>query len=166
MTRAALLLSLAAATALASTAHAQRLRGPGGYRLESRFEILAARHTTYAIGPGVAYPLSSYARAAVWVTGGRPIGDGGANDEGDGLVARAEGVVRFHLDPFKERERGFYAGAGIGVRWMSHVSGTEYLMLQLGLEGKVARAIAAVELGVGDGVRLAVVVRQPRRGYR
>ena len=166
MMRAALPLALAAATSLAGPAQAQRLRGPGGYRLESRLEVIAARHATYAIGPGVAYPLSSYARAAVWVTGGGPIGDGGTDDDVDGLVARAEGVVRFHLDPFKERERGFYAGAGIGVRWMSHVSGTEYLMLQFGLERKVGKAIAAVELGVGDGARLAIVVRQPRRGYR
>lgn len=166
MTRVTLLIPLAALTLFASASQAQRLRGPGGLKLEARFEVVSARHTTYAIGPGVTYPLSSYARAAVWVTSGRPIGEFGTDNDVTNLVGRAEGVVRFLLDPFKERERGFYAGAGVGVRWVSHVSGTEYLMLQVGLEREVAKVLAAVELGVGDGARLAVVVRQPRRGYR
>lgn len=166
MMRVTLLLPLATVILFASAGQAQRLGGPGGFRLESRFEVVAARHTTYGIGPGVAYPLSSYARAAVWVTGGRPIGEFGTENDVTNLVGRAEAVVRFLLDPFKERERGFYAGAGVGVRWVSHVSGTEYLMLLVGLEGEVAKVLTAVELGVGDGARLAVVVRQPRRGYR
>lgn len=171
MMRVTLLLAVGPLIVFSSAGHAQRLRGPGGLKLEGRMEVVAARDATYEVGPGVSYPLSSYARGALSVTGGLPIGEvsaeevGGEEDVPNG-IGRAEGVVRFLLDPFKERERGFYAGAGVGVRWVADTPGTAYLLLLVGLEGEVARVPAAVELGVGDGARVALVLRQPRRGYR
>jgi len=165
MMRVTHLLPLAAAALFGVDAQSQRL-GPGGLKLEGRMEVVAARHATYEVGAGVSYPLSSYARAAVWASGGWPIGDVSTEQRVPNGIARAEGVVRFLLDPFKERERGFYAGAGVGVRWVADASGTEYLLVLLGLEREVVKVLTAIELGVGDGARVALVFRQPRRGYR
>ena len=156
-------------TTLAGDAHSQsRAAGPGGVRLEARAEVIAARRTSFAFGAGASLPASNYARIAVWGSGGPLLG---ANATGDGdvssTVLRAEGVVRFLLDPFAERKRGFYASAGIGSRFMRHTASAQYLVLLLGFEGRQRRAwLPAMELGLGDGARAGVVLRQARRGYR
>lgn len=156
-------------TALVRDAHSQpRAAGPGGVRLEARAEAIAARRASFAFGAGASLPASNYARVALWGSGGPLLGGNGTSD-GDvsSTVLRAEGVVRFLLDPFAERKRGFYASAGIGSRFMRHTESAQYLVLLLGFEGRRRRAwVPALELGLGDGARAGVVLRQARRGYR
>ena len=141
--------------------------------MEFRYEALVARRATYAFDIGVAHPLSNYARAAIWAGGGGPLEDFPNGTEAPDYILRAEGAVRFLLDPFAERAKGFYAGAGMGIRWDPHSSGKEYLFLLFGVEGRPMskpvwrmRLLPAVELGLGDGARLAFVIRQARQGYR
>ena len=76
---------------------------------------------------------------------------------------RVEGVARFMFDPFAERPRGFYAGAGLGAerRGPSDVRGL--LLGVVGMEGRATgRIVPSVELVVGGGTRLGVVLRARR----
>ena len=76
--------------------------------------------------------------------------------------ARAEGWLAFHLDPFRSRGAGVYAGAGGAF---ALVGGTTagYVMLVLGVEATPGRARGwYAEAGVGGGTRIAAGYRLGR----
>ena len=102
----------------------------------------------------------------------------GAVRAGDAWVGRQrlDGTARFLFDPFAERARGFYAGAGIGVERRDDGSTRGLLLGVVGLEGAtrrqvgvrttVPRFVPAVELTLGGGARLGIVLRGRRRQGR
>jgi hypothetical protein len=107
-------------------------------------------------GAGAIWRLSTYARAAVVV---------GAGPSDDGAGARAEGVVRFHTDPLRERHVGLYGIAGVGAVLSSATE--PYLTLMVGFEGARRRRWArAVEIGIARGFRIALIARRVRGDVR
>lgn len=76
---------------------------------------------------------------------------------------RVDATARFLFDPFAERARGFYAGAGIGAD-RGEGGGTRGLLLGVvGVEGAAAgRVVPAIELTLGGGARLGIVLRHRR----
>jgi hypothetical protein len=112
--------------------------------------------TALHAGAGVIWRLSTYARSAVVV---------GAGPSDDGASARAEGVVRFHTDPLRERRVGLYGIAGVGAVWSSATE--PYLTLMLGFEGgRPQRWARAVEIGFARGFRIALIARRVRGDVR
>lgn len=85
---------------------------------------------------------------------------------------RVEATARFVFDPFAERRRGFYAGAGIGVRAArADGQGTTvadaFLLGVIGVEGAATgQVVPALEFTLGGGARLGVVLRARRRQGR
>lgn len=89
---------------------------------------------------------------------------------------RLDATARFLFDPFAERSRGFYAGAGIGLEQRADGSARGLLLGVIGLEGAtrrqdgaratVPRVVPALELTLGGGARLGVVLRGRRRQGR
>jgi len=129
---------------------------------ELRAEAVLARRFSGLVMGGANVPLGLYVRA------GAAVGAGVADAE-NGTVAtvRADVAMRFLLDPFAEHAWGPYAGGGLTVRR----DGTEPLragvLLILGVEGRRARPwTPAVEAALGEGFRLAVVLRKRRTNGR
>lgn len=129
---------------------------------EVRAEAALARHASGLVMAGANVPLGMYVRV------GAAVGAGMA-DSDDGTVAarRADAALRFLLDPFAEHAWGPYAGGGLTVRRDGTEQARAGLLLILGVEGRRTRRwTPAVEAALGEGVRLAVVLRKRRTNGR
>ena len=92
--------------------------------------------------------------------------DAGSPDGTVGAV-RADLAVRYLLDPFAEYKWGPYAGGGLTVRRDGARRARAGLMLVLGVEGRRAkRWTPALEFALGEGTRLALVLRRSRANGR
>lgn len=124
-------------------------------RGEARIDVIAASRSVVQVGGGVDLPVSRYARLEAVLAAGPRLGAGGPE-----FSARADALVRFVLDPLVRLARSPYGGAGISLR---HASGstTPALVALLGLQLRTRGGYApAVELGIGSGARLGIVVRR------
>jgi hypothetical protein len=125
---------------------------------EYRLDALVAHTTGVEAGLGVSVPAGLYMR---WgLVGG--VGAGAHGAEG-----RTDLVARFSLDPFRQSRWAPYAGAGISGRYRGERDGGSrgYLLVYLGLEGplplgRTAGLVPAVEVGLGGGARIGVIVRR------
>ena len=129
---------------------------------EARADAVLSPRAGGLVGVGANVRAGWYARVGVALAAG-------AVRRGDAWAAeqRLDATARFLFDPFAERRRGFYAGAGLGV--VRHDGGrTDGLLLGVvGFEGGAAgRTVPAVELVLGGGARLAFVWRERRRQGR
>lgn len=133
---------------------------------ELRAEGVAAEAPAAIGAVGVNLRAGWYARV------GASLGAGAQwREDGPALGAlRADATVRFLLDPFAERRRGLYGGVGISAL---HVGGGEggqppVLLLLAGVESRPRQGrVWAVEVGLGGGLRVAVIGRRARAdGYR
>ncbi len=76
---------------------------------------------------------------------------------------RLDATVRFQFDPFAQRARSVYGGAGVGVVRGETGDLTGRLLLVVGMEGAArGRIIPAAELTLGGGLRVGVVLRATR----
>lgn len=135
-------------------------------QLELRAEGVAAESPAAIGAVGVNVRAGWYVRLGASLGGGaRWIEDGPTVG-----VLRADANVRFLLDPFAERRRGLYGGVGLSAAQLGGGLGAQppVLLLLAGLEGQPRDGRAwALELGLGGGLRVAVVRRSARRdGYR
>jgi hypothetical protein len=133
---------------------------------ESRLEAVAADVPSAVAGLGINVRAGWYVRAGALLAAGVAVPDNGAQR---GLM-RLDATVRFHLDPFAERRRGLYAGAGITAAHHGAGAGAQppQLMFLAGIEGQIQRGrVWALELGLGGGVRLGLARRSARKdNYR
>lgn len=122
--------------------------------------IEATRAATHA-GVGVNVRAGWYARV------GTALALGAARRaDGEWIASqRLDVTARFLLDPFDEQRVGIYGGAGITARHDADSPVDARLLMLLGIEGRARRGILpAVELGLGGGIRLGVVLRRRRAG--
>lgn len=129
---------------------------------EWRADLVVARRTALLAMAGANVPLGYYLRA------GAALGAGTVwRSTGAALATRADITARFLLDPFGEAGWGPYVGGGLTAtreRWERPHLG---LLLVLGVEGRRrARWTPSVELGLGEGARLGVVLRRSRKNGR
>ena len=129
---------------------------------ELRLDAIEGARDRLHVGLGGIVPLGTYARAALIVGGGAARADGETRGS-----ARAEALVRFLLDPLRERRWGVYGGAGVSAGWIDGDGWRTPLVVAIGIEGRARGGHAfAAELGLGDGARVGVVVRRTRAGRR
>ena len=129
---------------------------------ELRLDAIEGARDRLHLGVGGIVPLGTYARAALILGGGAARADGETRGS-----ARAEGLVRFLLDPLRERRWGVYGGAGVSAGWIDGDGWRMPLVIAIGIEGRARGGYAlAAELGLGDGARVGVVVRRTRAGRR
>lgn len=131
-------------------------------RWEARLEATAAETLGAAAGIGLGIRTGWYARPSLTLAAGAVQGA----DEVWRGSQRGDLVLRFLLDPFGERPRGWYGGAGVSVQ---HVAGRSRgsLLLLAGVEGRTRRGVRpALELGLGNGVRIGIVFRSARPDSR
>jgi hypothetical protein len=155
-------------TALLSAAAPARAQAVAGPRPdpEARIDYLGPDPNTVHIGLGMNVPVGSYLRVGAIAAGGasRRAGRSGAS-------ARADLIARFTFDPFRERRWGVSAGGGLSVRYDRIASERgrwrPLLALVVDLEGPRNGSVApALQIGLGGGGRVGVIVRRARADRR
>jgi hypothetical protein len=150
-------LALSAAALTPGAAAAQRA---------TRALVPEARLEAVGSAPLVLAAAGLFTDAGLYGRVGVTAGVGVPADTRRGAGGEAALVGRFLVDPLRQGRRGVYAGGGLGAR----VSGGATRALVLGVVGVEGRArrgtAAAVEVGVGGGVRLAAVLRRARADRR
>ena len=136
--------------------------GASRVRLVARLDAFVARVDALHAGLGATTALGSYVRLdAVLAAGAARAGDETA------ASGRAELVGRFLLDPFRQSRWGVYGGAGLLARYDDGPGMNAYLTLLVGAELPGARRLVpALEVGIGSGTRVALVVRRGRPNRR
>ncbi len=139
--------------------------------LEMRAVLPVGDDPEFQFGPGVNIRAGWYVRASLAVLGGAL-----RRDAATVGLARVEGAVRFHLDPFFEAPgcrrpevgtlcKGIYGGVGLSQRFLGSGIGADdpAMLFILGIEGRRRSAgVWALELGIGSGLRLGATWRRSR----
>ncbi len=154
---------LALALLVPTRSHAQRATDARDPQLELRADALVARWTSAQLGLGANVPLGNYVRVGVTGALGNTFVGGGGHASG-----RADLIARFLLDPYREHRWGPYAGGGMSALWSA--PGDQWngaIVAVIGVEGSAAGAVrTALELGLGGGTRIGLVLRWGRRDRR
>ena len=150
-----LILSLGLATRPgAGQAQAVQQRIQSEVRLDGIFSRSAGVEAAY----GFTVPVGIYVRSG-FVAG---VGLGRHGAEG-----RTDFISRFSFDPFRQTRWAPYAGAGLSGRYRSELDGgaRAYLMVFLGVEGplplgELSGWVPALEVGLGGGARIGLILRR------
>jgi hypothetical protein len=130
---------------------------------EVRVDGTAATANAAHVGLGLNVRSGWYLRSGISVATGVVEGP----DDFWRTSHRVDLTTRFLLDPFGERRRAFYAGGGVTVRADQDADPAARLLVIVGFEGNPERQrVPSIELGLGGGVRLGVVIRAKRSGAR
>ena len=141
---------------------AQRTTDARDPQFELRADALLARFTTAQLGVGANVPLGNYVRLGVTGAAGNTFAAGGSYTAG-----RADVIARFLLDPYREHRWGPYAGAGTSALYGEGGDWQGAIVAVIGVEGPAAGARrTALEIGLGGGTRIGVVLRWGRRDRR
>jgi hypothetical protein len=134
------------------------------FQSEVRVDGIFARSSAVEAGYGVSVPMGIYMRTGL-VAG---VGAGR-----HGIESRADFVSRFSLDPFRQSRWSPYGGGGLSGRFRPAADGgaNAYLLVFLGVEGplpegKMSGWVPAVEVGLGGGARVGLVLRRGMNGRR
>ena len=125
---------------------------------EGRIDGIFAHTSGVEAGVGVSIPTGIYVRTG-WVAAAG-VGEHGAE-------GRTDLLSRFSLDPFRQSRWSLYGGGGISGRYRTSEDGGSraYLLLFIGLEGplplgETAGWVPAIELGLGGGARVGLILRR------
>jgi hypothetical protein len=154
--RVMLMISLGLAGALPVVGSAQIVQQK--IQSEGRLDAIFARSTGVEAAYGFSVPVGIYVRSGL-VAG---LGAGRHGVEG-----RTDFISRFSFDPFRQTRWAPYAGAGISGRYRSELDGgaRAYLLVFLGVEGplplgELSGWVPALEVGLGGGARVGVILRR------
>jgi len=125
---------------------------------ELRLDGLFAERVAVHAGYGVSVPAGLYVRSGLVL---------GAGVGRHGLEGRSDLIGRFSFDPLRQSRWGPYGGAGVSARFNSTEDGgaKAYLLFFLGVEGPLPAGrprgwVPALEVGLGGGARVGVVIRR------
>ncbi len=152
----------AALAALPAAAFAQAEPFKPAVQFETRIDALGGPPAGAQLGIGANVAADYYLRI------GADAAFGAASRNGAAVAAgRVDIVSRYLLDPLHEFKWGPYAGAGMTAQWDQRANWRADLLLVLGIEGPVhAGWRTSVELGLGGGARLGIVLRRARSNGR
>ena len=154
--RVMLMVSLASAATLPVAGRAQMVQ----QRIQSevRLDGMFARTSGVEAAYGFTVPVGIYVRSGI-VAG---VGVGRHGAEG-----RTDFISRFSFDPFRQTRWAPYAGAGLSGRYRSELDGgaRAYLLVFLGVEGplplgELSGWVPALEVGLGGGARVGLILRR------
>lgn len=125
-----------------------------------RADGILAQGATEHLGAGLELPLDAYTRQGIYVEGGATERDGSVVPSG-----RLDLFTRFLLDPYRQVRWGLSLGGGLTMPLNeSRNPPRPNVALVMDLEGPITgRFSPAVQLGLGGGARLGVVLRANRR---
>lgn len=156
--------ALAAVACIAPHARAQ-LPTPS-VEPEVRLDAIAGHQPAVQLGAGIQIPMGYYVRMGLVGAVGVPTGsDAPSPRRAD---ARADLLVRFLLDPFRQSAYGLSIGGGLSARAEPGDRVRPRLLVALDLEGRRSShgLVPALQVGLGGGVRIGVVLRHGARVMR
>jgi hypothetical protein len=134
------------------------------FQSEARVDGIFARSSGVEAGYGVSIPAGIYVRTGLVA---------GAGVGRHGIESRADFISRFSMDPFRQSRWVPYGGAGLSGRFRSLADGGSkgYLLVLVGVEGplsagKTSGWVPAVEVGLGGGARIGLILRRGINGRR
>lgn len=134
-------------------AEAQR---PADRPMEFRVDAISSRAATIQLGGGVSVPAGIYARMGVVAAGGIAV-----RHDSVRAAARFDGSIRFLLDPLREYPIGLYGIGGVSLMYDAFERWRPLVVLGVGAETRSRHGrTTAVELALGGGVRVGVVLRR------
>jgi hypothetical protein len=157
-------LAIGALVALPAVSGAQAAPPAGaGVEPEVRLDLVLPRAGIEA-GAGMQVPMGYYVRLGADLA----VGARGSPLSAAHPTGRIDLLGRFLLDPFRQSPFGVSAGAGISTRFESGTRATPLLLVALDVEGRRAANgwVPALQLGLGGGTRIGVVLRRAQPGYR
>jgi len=154
--------AVAAALACAASGALNAQGRPASYA-EYRADVIAGSATAAQAGGGLVLPFGVYVRTSLDGAIGATWRDGAARTSG-----RADVISRFLLDPFRETPIVLSMGGGVSVPYANGDTRVRpYLTVVVDVEGRQHGAITpALQVGLGGGVRLGVVLRTSPRAWR
>jgi hypothetical protein len=131
---------------------------------ELRVDLIAGHDPAIQLGGGVQIPAGYYARIGIDAAVGAPI----SQRAGSGLDGRLDLLARFLLDPFRQTAYGLSLGGGASLRAEPGDHVRPLLLVALDVEGRRStRGFApALQVGLGGGLRVGVVLRRAAVGAR
>jgi hypothetical protein len=131
-------------------------------RAEVRTDAIFARVNLLHAGVGVAVRTAYNVRLHLAGAGGVAI----KNGEQESSV-RGDATLRLLLDPFGETTTGLSIGGGVGVLHDGFEKTRPVGILVLGIEGAARKPVVwALEIGLGGGARVGLVLRPRANRYR
>jgi hypothetical protein len=130
--------------------------------LELRADAIGARATTAHLGAGLSFPAGTYVRGVLTVAGGAAWK---ASDSRSS--ARVDAGLRFLMDPFREQTWALYGTGGLSMLYDGFDRWRPLVLVAVGLEREgPGRWTHAIEVGLGGGARLGLVLRRASAGTR
>jgi hypothetical protein len=161
----ALMLSLM----LATRAGAQGVPAPTP-QPELRLDVIAGHQPAVQVGAGVQIPAGYYVRLGLDAAVGLALGDhesliGSASPAPGRLDGRLDLLARFLLDPFRQSAYGLSVGGGLSLRAEPGDRVRPLLLVAADIEGRRSAhgIVPALQVGLGGGVRIGVVLRRGAR---
>jgi hypothetical protein len=145
--------------------HAQAPQSPAP-KPELRADVITGHHAAVQIGGGVQIPAGYYARIGVDVAVGLPTGSSLSTHRS--IDGRLDLLARFLLDPFRQAAYGFSLGGGISLRAEAGDRVRPLLLVAADLEGRRSASgwVPALQIGLGGGARIGLVLRRGAAGAR
>ena len=160
----------ALATALGGARGASAQQPPGApVAPEVRVDLITGHAPAVQFGAGVQIPAGYYARIGLDVAAGVAVGsDAAAGSPRQGLDGRVDLLARFLLDPFRQSAYGLSLGGGASLRAEQGDHARPFLLVALDIEGRRSThgVVPAVQVGLGGGARVGVVLRRAAPGAR
>jgi len=123
--------------------------------LEYRLDGIVTRGGAVEAGLGAVIPMGTYTRLSLDGAAGPSWSHGTVS-----TAARVDAIGRFLLDPFRETPVAVSLGGGVSVPYVEHGRVRPYLTAVVDVEGRRRKGVTpAVQLGVGGGARVGVVLR-------
>jgi hypothetical protein len=135
---------------------------------ELRLDVIAGHQPSVQLGVGAQIPVGYYVRVGADVAAGMRTGEPMTLAGGSRLDGRLDVLVRFLLDPFRQAAYGLSLGGGMSVRAEPGDRARPLLLAAIDLEGRRSSAglVPAIQLGLGGGVRIGVILRRGSTGGR
>jgi len=133
---------------------------------ELRADVIAGHQPAVQFGAGLQVPMGYYVR--IGVDGAVGVPTGGDAPTPRGADGRADLLVRFLLDPFRQSAYGLSLGGGLSARAEPGDRVRPRLIVALDVEGHRSShaLVPALQVGLGGGVRVGVVLRRGARLMR
>lgn len=135
-----------------------------GVQPEFRADLLLGHRGAVQGGVGVQIPAGVYVRIGADLSAGVRTG----RIDGSRLDGRADILARFLLDPYRQSRYGVSAGAGLSARLERGERASPLLLVALDVEqhepGDVW--VRALQVGLGGGARIGVVLRHAEHAAR
>jgi hypothetical protein len=152
----ALLLALATASDVCAAQRALPAVAPARVQPTLRADVLLDRDVGAQFAAGVALAAAYNVRLALDVGAG-----GVSRPSGWRTTGRADALVRWLSDPFRQSQWAISGGGGIGLRVEQDAVPRAVAVLFLGLDMPTQRRwVPGFEVGLGGGVRLGMTLRR------